>query len=217
MNFNLNAREEVSLEIRGRLAPSDKLSGLLPAGMELCVEEGRAQVLLRQSRVEKLNWHAFPYYRVHCDVAVWSVETVFEGRRGWYVLQTDMNHTILRSAAGMVFGVPVKDAEFTFLEKRKSLITSHQHTSGGELRLHVELGQEARILPQVTPIFLRGKGRTAVINVVANDVDFCRISQADIVKDELSRRVFGETVDWQKECHVLRGRELEWFEEVEEE
>jgi hypothetical protein len=48
-------------------------------------------------------------------------------------------------------------------------------------------------------------------------VDFCRISQADIIKDELSRRVFGETVDWQKECHVLRGRELEWFEGVEEE
>jgi hypothetical protein len=217
MNFNLNAREEVSLEIRGCVAPSDKLKGLLPAGMKLYIEDGQAKVLLRQARVEKLNWHAFPYYRVHCDMAVWSIETVLEDRRGWYVLQADMNHTILRSAAGMVFGIPVKDAEFTFLEKRKSLVTSHQNMSGGELRLHVELGQEARVLPLVSPIFLRGKGRTARINVVSNDVDFCRISQVDIIKDELSRRVFGEAVVWQKSCHVLRGRELEWFEGIEEE
>ena len=212
MNFNLNAHEEVCLEIKGKVSPNEYLKKKLPAGVELVLTDGLARIALRQAKVERLNWHAFPYYRVHCDVAIWAVEVMHAGRKGWYAIETNMNHAILRSAANMVFSILIRDAEFSFMEKRKSLITTEQLTCGGELKLHVELGQEAVTITHATPIFLSGKNRVAGVDVVYRSVDFCRISKADVIKDEVSRKVAGDEVKWDTDCYVLRGHDLEWME-----
>lgn len=211
MNFNLKAREEISLELKGYIPPLCAKE-LLPEGLQPLVINEMTPICLQLARIERMNWQHLPFVNMHYDKAIWHIAVTKEKERGWFLTICDMNHGFLRHMSHILLNYPVRDAEFSFLEKRKSLVTRHQPETGGEMRCHIELGADDAHKDLVSPFFIKNKNGFRQIDIQETYPDFCRLSKADIIKDEISREIFGNPVQWEKECYVFRGRIVNWQE-----
>lgn len=209
MNFNLNAREEISLDLKGTIAV-DSARELLPAGLDPLVVNEITPVCLQLAHVERINWDMAPFIKMHFDKALWHIGVTFGDKKGWYLAVCELNQPFIRHMSNAFFRYPVRDANFTFMEKRKSLVTHHQPDTGGEMRCHIELGTDELPPEPIRPFYIKRKGGIHEIEVKEETPAFCRLSKADIIKDEISREIFGYPVEWEKNCYVYRGRTLIW-------
>lgn len=211
MNFNLNAREEISLELKGHIATSCARK-LLPSGLEPLIINEATPVCLQLAHIEKMNWTNMPLLKMHFDKALWHIAVIKDNTQAWFLAACDLNHPLVRHLSNAIFRYPVRDASFSFLEKRKSLVTQHQPETGGEMRCHVELGIDELPKELISPFYIKRKNGVCQINVIEQAPAFCRLSKADIIKDEISREIFGLPVLWEAECYVYRGRTFYWEE-----
>lgn len=211
MNFNLAATEEIALELYGNI-PVASARELLPNQLSPLSNNNMTPVRLQLARIEKINWLKIPLITVHFDKALWHIGANFNDENGWYVSECDVSHRWIRHLSKLFFSYPLRQSEFMFFEKRKSLITEHQPELGGEMKCHVELGKEQYPGDIIQSFFIQYKNNIRLIRIFEEHPVFCRVSKADVVKDEISQDIFGYPVAWDEECFVFRGRKYYWSE-----
>lgn len=209
MSLNLKAKEKISLELKGYI-PSLCAKELLPEGLDPLVVNDMTPVCLHIAKIERMNWRHLSFFNMSYDKAMWHMAVTNEEQHGWFLITCDLNHTFIRNLSNIFFNYPVRNSEFTFLEKRKSLITRHQSEMGEEMCCHVEIGADSAQKALISPFFIEHRNKIYQIDIEETYPDFCRLAKVDIVKDNISREIFGNSVQWEEECYVFRGRAITW-------
>lgn len=211
MNFNLNTREEISLELKGHVATSC-VKDLLPSGLVPLVINEATPICLQLGHVEQMNWSNMPLLKMHFDKALWHIAVLKGTTKGWFLTSCDLSNSFLYHFNNIFFRYPIRDANFSFFEKRKSLITQHIPATGGEMRCHVELGIDEQPKEIISDFYIKRRNILHTIQITEQQPAFCRLSKADIIKDEISREIFGLPVQWEDKCYVYRGKISNWKE-----
>lgn len=205
MKFGVYGKEEITMTLKGWI-PNNTSVNNLDLNTSLLSIQDRIPVQLQLSRVCTSGFSTIPHLSINFDEAVWRIGVVHNGINGWLVESYDTNHNWLRRLSNIMFRYNVKKARFSFLEKRKSIITDHYVSKKGGMKCHIEIGPESSYSVATEPVFINSSAGFRELKYKDDGAKFCRESVVEIVKDEISSKIFGTKVEWDKECLVQRGR-----------
>ncbi len=204
MKIRLYGKEEMTMTLHGWIPATenkkiDDNTSFLNVGDMIPVQ-------LQLSRVCTSGFSGLPQFSINYDEAVWRIGVVHNGINGWMIESYNTNHNWLRRVSNILFNYNVKKAHFSFLEKRKSIITDHYINNKGGMKCHIEIGKESERNLDKEPVYIYSSTGMKLINYKEDLPEFRRESVVEIVKDDISSKIFGVKVNWEKDCLVQRGR-----------
>lgn len=204
--MKFSGTEDVTLELSGWI-PANCAKKIIGEGIAPVIKDGKTRVRLQLARITDLRSGTLPLINFNYNEAIWHIAVEKNHDEAWYVLVCDIDHPVSRLIKSRFFHFNVRKSDFSLMEKRKSLITHHRPESGGELLAHIELGAELVSPEDEKKIYVRSSDDALYeIPLEKEPADFRRISQADIIRDEISSDIMGASVEWDPQCIVFRGR-----------
>ena len=211
MNINIFVKEQLSLEIYGTVTSEDVLQ-YIPEAYRQEISADRMQVKIQFVYIKECIFNKGPFGFNHFSLALWSInmDTPQEVNR-WYLIRCDSDHDLMKKISNTFLHFPIQTADFSFYEKRKSVISNYNIASMGDMRCHVDIIENDDNYHQEETILVNRSGSLHMYHRDGDLPPFCRNVFVDVMKDEISKHVFHKGVRWTGKGLFTRGNQVAWI------